>query len=387
MAITALSTDLPSTDGNGVDPTRNESRVNLLTSMLEAIPGAVIAIDREQHVLFANRSAHGMFRVEPKLQHNSKLCDVARHEALIEAVQLALDQGGTYQTEFETPRPRRVLGFRSQPLDGTSGDAIVVFLEDVTELRHLEKVRQDFFANISHDLKTPISAIKAFTETLIDHASKDPVKCTRFLKRIEEQSDRLLSLVQDMLMLARVESKEPGFALQRVDVRDVVQASVETFRPDSELKGIKLSIRLCSEACPVLVDLEGMQVILRNLVDNAVKYTPAGGAIDVSVTRNLQEVLIAVSDTGIGIPPQDLSRVFERFYRVDKARSRQMGGTGLGLSIVKHLAQTFGGGVGVASTLGEGSTFTVRLPMVPGKPDTLKSTLPQKRSITGENPS
>jgi two-component system phosphate regulon sensor histidine kinase PhoR len=328
-----------------------------------------MALNESRQVLFANHNVFTFFGLEPKPASGQLLADLVQHPSLNDAVAATFAEPDPFSAEFEVLEPRRVIAFKGRRLDCDDGRTVVVVLDDMTELRRLENIRQDFFANISHDLKTPLAAIKAFAETLLDGAAEDPETRTRFLKRIEEQTERLYSLVQDMLMLARVESKDPGFVMQFVDAREVVQASVETFRPDSELKGLQLRVEFGSRPCPVLADPEGLQVILRNLVDNAVKYTPAGGAIDVTLRRAAGEVLLTVADEGIGIPPQDLGRVFERFYRVDKARSRQLGGTGLGLSIVKHLVENFGGTIGVTSRIGAGSAFTVRLPLANKDPD------------------
>lgn len=346
--------------GSSEDLVREIARLN---SALETLPEGVMALDQSKNVLFANHNVFIFFGLEPKPAHGQKLSDLVQHPSLHDAVAATFEEPEPFSAEFEVLEPRRVIAFKGRRLDCDDGRTIVVVLDDMTELRRLENIRQDFFANISHDLKTPLAAIKAFAETLLDGASEDPEVRIKFLKRIEEQTERLYSLVQDMLMLGRVESKDPGFVLQHVDAREVVLASVETFRPDSVLKGLRLDVDVGSKPCPVLVDPEGLQVILRNLVDNAVKYTPAGGAINVTLRRAVNEAALTVADEGIGIPPQDLGRVFERFYRVDKARSRQLGGTGLGLSIVKHLVQTFGGTVGVTSQIGKGSAFTVRLPL------------------------
>jgi len=340
-----------------------------LTSALETLPEGVMALDESRRVLFANHNVFTFFGLEPKPAGGQGLHDLVQHPSLHDAVAATFEEPEPFTAEFEVLEPRRVIAFKGKRLDCDDGRTIVVVLDDMTELRRLENIRQDFFANISHDLKTPLAAIKAFAETLIDGAAEDPETRNRFLKRIEEQTERLHSLVQDMLMLARVESKDPGFVRQRIDAREVVLASVETFRPDSELKGLRLGVDVGARPCMVVVDPEGLQVILRNLVDNAVKYTPAGGAINVKLLCTGGEAALTVADEGIGIPPQDLGRVFERFYRVDKARSRQLGGTGLGLSIVKHLAQIFGGTVGVTSRLGEGSAFTVRLPLADEESD------------------
>jgi two-component system phosphate regulon sensor histidine kinase PhoR len=248
-----------------------------------------------------------------------------------------------------------------------SGRGIIIVLHDVSELRRLERLRQDFFASVSHELKTPLAAIKAYTETLLDGEQHDPHLTRRFLLRVEEQADRLHSLVIDMLMLARVESEDHGFDIKPIDARPAIQNSVDYFREKAQAKQVEVESQLLPEPCTVMADSEGLGMIVRNLVDNAVKYTPPGGTVRVVTRQAHGDVIIEVHDTGVGIPADDLHRIFERFYRVDKARSRELGGTGLGLSIVKHLVQRFGGSVGVQSRLHEGSTFTVSLPLAMGR--------------------
>jgi two-component system phosphate regulon sensor histidine kinase PhoR len=236
---------------------------------------------------------------------------------------------------------------------------------------------------VSHELKTPLSSIKAYTETLRNGGSHDAETTHRFLGRIEEQSDRLHRLINDMLTLARIESDQQPFEIVAVDLPAIVATCVEDCRAAADAKRIPLSVDPDQLPCRVRVDREGLREILNNLIDNAIKYTPEGGRVTVgwdevsgvgcqvskaiTDTRHLTPdtssvVRISVRDTGIGIKPKDRERVFERFYRVDKARSREMGGTGLGLAIVKHLAQAFGGRVSVESEVGQGSTFCVELP-------------------------
>ncbi len=270
-------------------------------------------------------------------------------------------------TEFAIRRPPRVVRYFGRGLTVGSGRGIIIVLHDITELRRLERLRQDFFASVSHELKTPLAAIKAYTETLLDDEQQDRSVTRRFLLRVEEQADRLHSLVIDMLMLARVESEDHGFDIKPIDARPAILNSVDYFREKAESKNVSIQSRLLPDPCIVMADSEGLGMIVRNLVDNAVKYTAAGGQVTVTTSSDGHDIVIEVTDTGVGIPADDLHRIFERFYRVDKARSRELGGTGLGLSIVKHLVQRFGGTVSVRSRLSEGSTFTVSLPLAVGR--------------------
>jgi two-component system phosphate regulon sensor histidine kinase PhoR len=255
------------------------------------------------------------------------------------------------------------LSVQVTPLPGNPCPGAVIVLHDTTELRRLERLRQEFVANVSHELKTPLSSIKAYAETLLNGALGDPENAQKFVGRIEEQADRLHALIQDMLSLARIESVQQPFVINPVNVEDVVRACVEDQRSRAEAKQIDISLDLPESALRVRADEEGLRIILSNLIDNAVKYTPEGGQVTVHWRSDGEMVSIDVIDSGIGISREDQSRVFERFYRVDKARSRELGGTGLGLSIVKHLAQAFGGAVDVQSSPGLGSTFSVHLPV------------------------
>jgi two-component system phosphate regulon sensor histidine kinase PhoR len=236
-------------------------------------------------------------------------------------------------------------------------------VHDTSDLRRLERLRQDFVANVSHELKTPLSVITACIETLVDGAAEDPGARSLFLQRIAEQTDRLNTLILDLLSLARIESGIELFAFKEVPVAAAINACIERHRTRAESrKQILTSSRADADELAVWADEEALDNILDNLVDNALKYTPEGGQVSVHWGNRDDQVCIEVIDTGIGIPSSDLSRIFERFYRVDKARSRELGGTGLGLSIVKHLTQAMQGTVQATSTLGRGSTFRVCLP-------------------------
>ncbi len=243
----------------------------------------------------------------------------------------------------------------------------MLVLHDTTELRRLERLRQEFVANVSHELKTPLSIIKVCVETLLDGAVGDEHHREHFLEQIAGQSDRLHALILDLLSLAHIQSGEELFDFQAVSVAEVVQACMERHRPRAEAKQQSLEAVPPSDERPITVwaDEEAVEQILDNLLDNAVKYTPEGGRVSVRWRREDEQVSLEVSDTGIGIPESDLPRIFERFYRVHKARSREMGGTGLGLSIVKHLTQALHGSVRASSKPGHGTTFTVCLPSAP----------------------
>jgi two-component system phosphate regulon sensor histidine kinase PhoR len=252
-------------------------------------------------------------------------------------------------------------------LPGGAEQGVVLVLHDTSELRRLERIRQEFVANVSHELKTPLSVIKVSVEALLAGAADDPAHRAPFLEQIDDQADRLHALILDLLSLARIESGAEALEFQSVPVEEVVRESLERHRARADAKGVGVAAEPPdgTDAVAVWADEEALGTILDNLVDNAIKYTPAGGRVQVRWRPDDGSVGLEVEDTGVGIPDRDQPRVFERFYRVDKARARELGGTGLGLSIVKHLAQEMRGTVGVRSTVGRGTTFTVRLPSGP----------------------
>jgi len=248
----------------------------------------------------------------------------------------------------------------------------------VTDLRRLEELRHEFIANVSHELKTPLSAIKGYAETLRMWEAGPSERTTAYAARIEEQADRLYKLILDMLQIGRIESGAEVFHPEPVVVADVVDVAVEQRRDRAAARQVTLAVEPGPEEAGLTIDAEALLTILTNLIDNALNATPPGGRVTVAWSRSPRPaeageaspvaggpepgVVLTVADTGHGIPPEHRARIFERFYRVDPARSRQQGGTGLGLAIVKNLAQTFGGTVTVESAVGVGSTFTVRLP-------------------------
>ena len=255
-----------------------------------------------------------------------------------------------------------VLSIHVSPLGrDLSGSAAVFF--DVTDLRRLEKVRKDFVANVSHELRTPITAIRGYAETLKGGALNDPENAPKMVDIIYRQSERLSDLVEDLLELSRLESRQVQLTEKSVDLADAAARASEAVRPKARARNTSIELEIPDEL-RALGDQRGVEQVLLNLLDNAVKYTPAGGHVWVRARNQGDHVEIAVRDDGPGIEPSHLDRLFERFYRVDKGRSRDMGGTGLGLSIVKHLVTAMKGDVRVASTPGQGSTFFVELPLV-----------------------
>jgi two-component system phosphate regulon sensor histidine kinase PhoR len=340
-----------------------------LRAILSGMVEGVVALDAEQRVLFANERAAHLLEAQTQDMVGRKLWEVFRQRALQELVQKALTGPEPCQEEltWQGPVPRSFMVHAAHVSGAPLRGAVLVF-HDTSELRRLERVRQEFVANVSHELKTPLAVIKACVETLLDGALDDTQHRKMFLEQVMEQADHLNALILDLLSLARIESGGEAFEFQEVALERAAAACLERHRARAEAKGQTL------EATPkngvkrpalAWADDEAVSQILDNLVDNAVKYTPAGGRIQLRWWTDDDQVGIEVQDSGIGIAERDLARIFERFYRVDRARSRELGGTGLGLSIVKHLVQAMRGTVGAVSQPGQGTTFTVRLPRVP----------------------
>ena len=341
-----------------------------LTAVLGGMAEGVVAVDGRRRLLFANASADRLFGLGPG-SVGRLVPELIRSPQVQEAVASTLAGSEPYRGEIvmggRDPGLRalpRVLSVHGAPLPGAPTTGAVFVFHDVTDLRRLERIRQEFVANVSHELKTPLASIKAYTETLLDWALHDEAVNVRFLRRIEEQAERLNQLILDLLSLARIESGQEVFEHGPLALARVLNSCVESYRDRALAKGQNLALDLGALDGETLVraDEEAVRQILDNLIDNALKYTPEEGDVRVHCRLDGDSVAVEVSDSGIGIPRDDLPRVFERFYRVDKARSRELGGTGLGLSIVKHLVQSIGGEIAVESRVGAGSKFTVQLP-------------------------
>ena len=340
-----------------------------LRTILSGMVEGVVAIDNEMRILFANDRAGQLLDFIPDQAVNRKIWEVSRHRQLREAVEKALVETGPQRQELDyRGSTEKSIALYVSRLPGGAFSGAVMVLHDTTELRRLERLRQDFVANVSHELKTPLANIKSSVEVLMDGAVEDPAARGMFLEQIAEQADRQQALIEDLLSLARIESSEQRMEYESVAVEDAVHACIDRQRTRAEAKGLTVNgVALAGSPANlgVWTDEQALSQILDNLVDNAVKYTPQNGRVTVRWKAEADTVQIEVEDSGVGIPERDLPRVFERFYRVDKARSRDMGGTGLGLAIVKHLIVTMKGQVSVKSEVNKGTTFTIVLPRAP----------------------
>ncbi len=343
---------------------RNRSSA-ILRSMVEGV--AVIAADGR--LLFVNDALCRHLGVNETEMHGRPMVEVIRQSNLLAVVQQVL--GGQETAGSEVTLASAVSAGGAQRnfvvtaaairADETRGAVLV--LHDISELRRLERVRRDFVANVSHEFKTPLTAIQGFAETLLGGALDDKAHRTHFVEIIRDHSARLARLTDDLLKLSFIEAGKLELEFAPVNVIALIEACAETTRLKAEQKQLTLAVE-CDSALPqVRGDARRLAEVLQNILDNAVQYTPLGGSISVRAAVEGGQVRIAVRDTGIGIPQEDQQRIFERFYRVDAARSREAGGTGLGLSIAKHLVEAHGGLIEVESEVGRGSTFSILLPL------------------------
>lgn len=346
---------------------------DLQTRILETMHDGVAVVDADGRVVLVNAALRSMLLLSTDAV-GKLLIETVRLAQLSAMLERARAEHDDRRVEIEVPglKPRRIL-VQGASLSGGEEGMLFVFV-DVTELRRLESLRRDFVANASHELRTPIAAVRSATETLRTRALEDRVAAARFVDIIERNAQRLQSLVEDMLELSKLESNEFKLKRERVELQRVVPIVLALFRERAEKKGVRLSAELPPTLSAIEGDARALEHVLSNLVDNAVKYCPAGSRIQVGASESNGRIRLAVSDTGPGIAPEHLERVFERFYRIDAGRSRELGGTGLGLSIVKHMVEAMRGGVSVESVVGQGSTFAVLLPRSDvSRPDTSRA--------------
>lgn len=351
----------------------SEDRAQLLAMLTSMVEG-VMVLDYRSHVLQINPALERMFGVSRAEARGRPCAELFRHQELNDLVISSLRSRTNHEGEIVLPLSNRCLHIEVSVAGGERENeaCVVLVFHDMTELRRLENIRKDFVANVSHELRTPLTSIKGYVEALLDGAKDDPVASAKFLDIILKQSDRLNLIIEDLLELSKIESGRVLLKEEPVDLRPIIDRALATIKPIADKNGHRLVASIDDKLPPVPGDEGRLMQVLTNLLDNAVKYTPAGGTITVNSrlingegTAGASEggIELTVSDTGIGIPEQDRPRVFERFYRVDKARSRELGGTGLGLAIVKHIVEGHGGQVWVEANQPHGSKFVVRLPI------------------------
>ncbi len=340
---------------------RNETEA-MLSSMVEG----VLAVDMEERVISLNHAAAEILGCNQTEAQGRSIHEVVRSTVLHHFVTDTLSSQEPVEKEivlsYDGDRVLNGHGTLLRDAEGGQVGALIV-LNDVTHIRKLEKIRRDFVANVSHEIKTPITAIKGFVETLRDGALENPEDAQRFLTIISKHVDRLEAIIEDLLRLSRIEreAEREEVVLVEGKVKDLLQTAIQVCEVKAVAKKVRIELS-CEKDIVAKIDAVLLEQALANLLDNAIKYSNEGSVIQVEATQKESEIIISVSDHGCGIEKEHLPRLFERFYRADKARSRQLGGTGLGLAIVKHIAQAHGGHVSVESTHGKGSTFAIHLP-------------------------
>ncbi len=354
---------------NKVDEISREK--DYLQTVLKGITEGVLVVDGRGRIRMVNEALRKLFPLPPEVLDRT-LLEVIRNAELEEAIRKAIRNGKGSAFELTLPSSSgrnfevNVVGIplpseRINEEGREMGGAIAVF-HDISRLKELERIRQDFVANVSHELRTPLTTIKGYAETLLEGAMKEEV-ALQFIQVIKRHTDRLTKIVEDLLTLSKIESKEFQLKMEVLSLRDLIDDVIGFVKEPAEKKKISISRNEIPSFLTLKADRNYLEQVLINLLDNAIKYTPVGGRITISaIENNSEEIQFLVGDNGIGIPREDLHRIFERFYRVDKGRSQELGGTGLGLSIVKHLIQAHGGRVWAESRLGEGSTFHFTLP-------------------------
>lgn len=329
----------------------------ILETIAREMQTGVLVLDKEGCALYANPFFLDSFPVNDGVE-GRKITDIISNEALLKAAGDFLERRESSSKDIEISEAGRFFKAHIVPLKEKKDFSLLFFLQDITEEKRVETIKKDFVANVSHELRTPLASIKGYSETLLDGGMDDKETLKEFLRIIDRHATRMARLIDDLLVLSRLESHQMPIVASPMDIKELVHATATGFEKQARDKGIVLSMEIPDRLPRVLGDRDRLEQVVVNLLDNAIKYTTTGGSVSVSACKNGADVRVDIVDTGIGIPKDDIPRIFERFYRVDKARSRELGGTGLGLAIVKHIIQGHNGRLQVDSIPGKGSTFS-----------------------------
>jgi two-component system, OmpR family, phosphate regulon sensor histidine kinase PhoR len=341
---------------------------NKIQAIIECMSDGVIALDKRGRIVLLNPAAEAMFKVKGSDIMNKPFLQVVRNYQLAQVFQEAIAKGEPICRKVELVTPAVwILKIEITPLRSENQEifGVVGVIHDISELTRVERMRTDFVANVSHELRTPLTSIKGFVETLLAGAMAEPATCKRFLEIISSEANRLDQLIADLLSLSEIESKRKPFKWEEFSLIELIHEKLNILGMPLQKKGLQLQMLLPHHLPKVVADRGQIGQVLINLIDNAIKYTPKSQTITVSAWQEEENLVVCVADTGMGISQESLPRLFERFYRVDAARSREMGGTGLGLSIVKHIMEGHAGKVWVESEWGQGSKFFFSLPLKP----------------------
>ena len=331
-------------------------------AVLAALTDGLLVVDSSQHILICNPAFEQLYG-QPRIATGTALLDIIRDSDVIEPIRAALNQARAQVAEVSAPDRKKQLQLTAVPItqNGEASGVVAVF-HDVSRLKQADEIRRDFVANVSHELRTPLSIFHGNLETLLEPGDLDENETRHIYEVMKRHSDRLNLLVNDLLSLARLESKEANLQLAEIRLRDFLEGITRDWAKRLAGKNLRLELQVPDDFPTVHADERRLEEVVHNLLDNAVKYSHQNGRILIQAGAPDQEVVLSVRDEGVGIAANDLPRIFERFYRADRARSRELGGTGLGLSIVKHIAQLHCGRVEAESVVGQGTTIRVILP-------------------------
>lgn len=342
---------------------------NRLATIFTGMVEGVIDVDQKQSIIHINDAAAQLLGITSSNSIGKPVWQEIREQKIAQAIDDAIRSRAVLKArvDYQRQTEQLVIDIYVASLSDDQGEPIgaVLVLHDVTELKHLERIRTDFVANASHELKTPITAIRGLSETVVDDPDVDRATLQQYMQRIHSQSLRLSHLITDLMTISRLEADQGKADFTRINMNDLIRRAMVSATAAAEAKHHRTDLQLPEEKIEVYGDRQNLSQLADNLIDNAIKYTPEGGYIKVRLQRDQAEMVLEVEDNGIGISPQYQERVFERFYRVDKARSQSMGGTGLGLSIVRNIAEKHDGQVAVRSQVGRGSVFIFRMPLHP----------------------
>ena len=337
-----------------------QSEQGKLTAVLARMTDGVVIVDADGHVVLINSAAERMFNTQTEVAINQSIAQVLRHHQWIDLWQDCRKAGEEQSNTLELPLQGLFIQGIALPMGGSLPEHVLIIFQDLTRIRRLETVRRDFISNISHELRTPLASLKSLVETLRDGAIEDPPNAQRFLYHMETEVDALTHMVSELLELTRIESGQVPLKLKSVSPRKLLNKAKERLGVQAERNQLVIKLDCPSKLSPVRVDKPRLGQVLVNLLHNAIKFTPPGGQITLSARQQGDKILFGVEDTGVGIPSDDLTRVFERFYKTDPARSG--GGTGLGLAVARHLVEAHGGDIWVESIEGQGSKFFFTIP-------------------------